>query len=154
MAVVFAVACIVTLHLFAGETNQSPAATEAGSFGRVKDFYVPEYYEAPNQNQMKSLLRGAEAEPQPNGRVIIHELLVETYNRDGSTELIVRAPECTYNSITQSASSAGRFEARSGDGRMHIRGEGFLWQQTNSTFTISNRVHTVIRHSSDIVLSQ
>lgn len=139
--------------LFAQETN-APAATappaEAANFGRVKDFYVPDYYEAPHQNQMKSLLRGAEAEPQPNGRVLIHELLVETYNLDGTTELVVRAPECVYNSVTQTASSTGRIEARSGDGKMLIRGEGFLWQQTNSLFTISNRVHTIIRHSPDI----
>ena len=141
--------------LFAQATNAPtatpPAAAEAANFGRVKDFYVPDYYEAPHQNQMKSLLRGAEAEPQPNGRVLIHELLVETYNLDGTTELVVRAPECTYNSVTQTASSAGRIEARSGDGKMLIRGGGFLWQQTNSLFTISNRVHTVIRQAPAIV---
>jgi len=138
----------------AAATNSPPPSTEpmtTPSFGRVKDFYVPDYYEAPNQNQMKSLLRGAEAEPQPSGRVLIHKLEVETYAVDGKTELIVHAPECLYDSASQTASSAGHFEAQTGDGKIFIKGEGFLWQQTNSIFTISNRVHTTIRLTSDIV---
>jgi hypothetical protein len=114
------------------------------SFGRVKDFYVPNYYDPPNQNQMKSLLRGAEAQPEPNGRVLIKGLLLETYHEDGKTEMIVRARECIYDQGQQTASSPSRIEARSGDGKLYIRGEGFLWQQTNSLFTISNRVHTII----------
>jgi hypothetical protein len=137
--------------LFAQETN-SPAANPVNTpaFGRVKNFFVPDYYEAPNQNQMKSLLRGAEAEPQPNGRVLIHELQVETYGPDGAIELTVHAPECLYNSVTQTASSASHIEAQSGDGKMFIEGEGFLWEQANSRFTISNRVHTTIRQTSVI----
>jgi lipopolysaccharide export system protein LptA len=30
------------------------------------------------------------------------------------------------------------------DGKFSIEGEGFLWQQTNSTLLVSNRVHTII----------
>jgi hypothetical protein len=136
-------------NLFAQETNAPAAETVATpSFGRVKDFYVPDYYESPNQNQMKSLLRGDEAEPQPNGRVLIRELRVETYRLDGTTDLTVRAPECLYDASAQVASSAGRFEARSGDGKLFVEGEGFRWQQADSTFTISNRVHTIVQQTS------
>lgn len=120
------------------------AATATPSFGRVKNFSVPDYFDPPNQNRMKSLLRGAEAEPQPTGRVLIRELHVETYRLDGTTEFIIRAPECLYDAGAQVASSAGRFEARNGEGKIFIEGEGFRWQQIDSTFTISNRVHTLI----------
>jgi hypothetical protein len=131
-------------------TNAAPASMSmTPSFGQVKNFFVPDYYDPPNQNQMKSLLRGAEAEPQPNGSVLIHELQLETYGTDGKLQMSVHSPVCSYNSATQTASSASHIEARSGDGHLLIEGEGFLWLQTNSTFTVSNRVHTIIRQESD-----
>jgi hypothetical protein len=135
----------------ASGTNAAPAQgmSMTPSFGQVKNFFVPDYYDPPNQNQMKSLLRGAEAEPQPNGNVLIHELQLETYSTDGKLQMSVHAPVCSYNSATQTASSASHIEARSGDGHLLIEGEGFLWLQTNSTFTISNRVHTIIRQEPD-----
>lgn len=144
--------------LTAQDTNAPAAAAPAAvtatpSFGRVKNFSVPDYFEPPNQNRMKSLLRGAEAEPQPSGRVLIRELHVETYRLDGTTEFIIRAPECLYDAGGQVASSAGHFEARSGDDKLVIRGEGFRWQQIDSTFTISNRVHTLIQQP-DLIASK
>lgn len=136
-------------NLSAAETNPPAAALSvpAESFGKVKNFFVPDYYESPHQNQMKSLLRGAEAEPQPQGRVLIRELQVETYALDGKIEMTVHAPECIYDSADQSASSTSHIEVRSGDGKMLVEGEGFLWHNADSTFTISNRVHTIIRQS-------
>jgi hypothetical protein len=135
----------------ASSTNATaaPGAGLSPAFGQVKNFFVPDYYDPPNQNQMKSLLRGAEAEPQPNGCVLIHELQLETYGIDGRLQMSVHAPVCSYNSATQSASSSSHIEARSGDGHLLIEGEGFLWKQTNSTFTVSNRVHTIIRQEPD-----
>jgi hypothetical protein len=161
-ATIAALACRLLLVLVglgqtlsAQETNAPAAvqiATPSASFGRVKNFSVPDYFEPPNQNQMKSLLRGAEAAPQPDGRVLIRDLHVETYRPDGATEFVIRAPECLYDAAAQVASSASRFEARTGDGIV-IRGEGFRWQQTGSTFNISNRVHTVIPQP-DLVASK
>src|SRR5207244_10905831 len=43
-----------------------------------------------------------------------------------------------------SASSSGRLRVQAADGKFSIEGEGFLWQQTNSSLFISNRVHTTI----------
>lgn len=136
------------LSVSAAETNAPTAAAPAAAFGKVKNFFVPDYYEPPNQNQMKSLLRGAEAEPQPNGCVLITELQVDTYGPDGKLQMTVHSPQCLYSAANQSASSASHIEVRSGDGQMLVEGEGFLWHNTDSTFTISNRVHTIIRQSS------
>jgi hypothetical protein len=113
-------------------------------FGRVTDFKVPEYYPAPKQRQLKSLLRGAVAEPNARGEVKITTLRVESYREDGTVESIVEAPECVYNYKTREASSAGPIQARTGDGRMQIDGEGFLLVLTNKSLTISNNVRTVI----------
>ena len=112
---------------------------------RVKDFNWPEFYDPPHQNQMKLLLAGAEAQPQPNGKFLIKELKLETYRENGEREVTVVAPECVYDSAHRVANSAGRLQVRTGDGQFAIEGEGFLWQQTNSTLIISNRVHTIVR---------
>ena len=39
----------------------------------------------------------------------------------------------------------GRFTLQTADGKFSIEGEGFLYQQTNSTLQVSNRVHTIIQ---------
>lgn len=121
------------------------AAQPALLFGKVSDFKVPEYYEAPNQKQLKSLLQGAVAEPSANGEIQITKLRVETFREDGTTESIVESPECVFNYKSRQAWSAGRIEARTGDGRMRIQGDGFLLTITNKSLTISNNVRTVIR---------
>jgi hypothetical protein len=112
---------------------------------RVKDFRWPEYYDPPHQNQMKSLLAGAEAQPQANGKFLIKELKLEMYRENGEREVVVEAPECVYDSAQRVARSAGRLQVQTGDGRFLIEGEGFLWQQTNSSLIISNRAHTIVR---------
>lgn len=113
-------------------------------FGRVNDFKVPEFYPAPNQKQLKSRVHGAVAEPNPDGTIKITKLRVETFKEDGTLEGLVQAPECIYNMKTREASSVGRIEAQTGDGRMRIEGEGFLLTVTNKSLTISNNVRTVI----------
>ena len=134
--------------------DQEQPVVEQPTLGQVKNFAVPDYYDPPNQDQMKSLLRGAEAQPQPNGRVLIKDLQLETYNTNGSTAMIVRAPDCTYDQINQTATSSNRIEASSGDGKLHIEGEGFRWEQAGSMFTISNSVHTTIRRELDNAVLQ
>ena len=49
--------------------------------------------------------------------------------------------------MTQSngtASSAGHLQVQTGDGKIRVEGDGFLWRQNDSFLTISNRVSTVI----------
>jgi hypothetical protein len=113
-------------------------------FGRVKDFSVPDFYPPPNQNQMKSLLSGAEAEPLPGGLIRIKQVKVESFNVSGVLEMTILAPECLYDTGTRSASSPGPLRMTSGNGQLVIEGTGFLWQQTNSVFTISNQVRTTL----------
>jgi hypothetical protein len=127
-----------------GQPAENKLPNEA-ALGQVKDFYVPDYYDPPNQNQMKSLLRGAEAQPQPDRHVLIKELQLETYAPDGKPTMIVRAPDCIYDVVNQTASSTNHIEARTADNRLIIEGDGFHWEQTNAVFFISNRVHTIIR---------
>jgi hypothetical protein len=118
--------------------------------GRATDFTTTEYYEPPHQQQIKSVLSGAEALPQPGGRLIIKQLKLRTFDPDGQPQMIVTAPECIYDTLGGMASSAGPLQLQTGDGKFRVAGEGFLWRQTNSFLTISNKVHTVIEDRTKI----
>jgi hypothetical protein len=111
----------------------------------ASDFTSVEYYPAPNQQQMKSRLSGAEAQPLPGGLLAIKQLKLEIFKPDGQPEITVIAPECVYNQLDGTASSPGRLEVQTGDGKVRVEGEGFLWRQNDSFLTISNQVRTVIK---------
>jgi hypothetical protein len=113
----------------------------------VKDFSVPENFDPPHEQQLKSLLQGAEAEPQSGGLILIRSLKLQTFAETGETLMVVQAPQCVFDTAQRTVSSAGHLEARSGDGRFFLEGEGFLFQQTNLNLIISNRVHTVIQRA-------
>jgi hypothetical protein len=117
--------------------------------GTASNFTMSEYYDAPNEKQMKSLILGAEAQPQPGGRYLIKGLHLELFTEKGERQMIVEAPECVYDGAKRMANSSGRLQAQSGDGRFFVEGEGFLWRQDAVTLTISNRVHTTLRGALD-----
>lgn len=112
--------------------------------GHATDFTTTEYYEPPRQQQVKSILSGAEALPQPGGLLIIKRLKLQTFDPDGKTQIIVIAPECIYDTLGATARSAGPLQLQNGDGTFRVEGEGFLWRQTNNFLTISNQVRTRI----------
>jgi hypothetical protein len=118
---------------------------QPGPVGHARDFTSVEYYDAPlSRTQMKSRLSGAEAQPLPGGLLVIQQLKLETFTTNGSPQAIIEAPECTYDMQNGRASSAGHLQLQSGDGKIRVEGDGFLWRQDDSFLTISNRVHTVI----------
>ena len=112
--------------------------------GHASDFTSVEYYEPPHQQQIKSRLSGAEASPEPGGLLVVKQLKLETFDVNGKPEIIVDAPECVDDTLNGVAASPGKLQMRTGDGKFHVEGEGFLWRQTNSFLTISNQVRTVI----------
>lgn len=113
----------------------------------ASDFTSVEYFEPPHQQQMKSRLSGAEAQPQAGGLLVIKQLKLETFNVNGKAEMIVNAPECVYDTSNRVANSPGHLVAQTGDGKFHVEGDGFLWRQNDSFLTISNHVYTVIKTS-------
>ena len=110
----------------------------------VKGFKVPEYYDPPHETQMKSMLEGAQAQRQPDGRWLVTKAKYRTFRVTGEGELAVEAPQCFYDPGQRTLSSSGPLHVQTADGKFSIEGEGFLWQQTNSTLLVSNRVHTII----------
>jgi hypothetical protein len=122
-------------------------AQQSGS--HASDFSSVEYFPAPHQQEMKSRLSGAEAQPLPGGLLAIKQLKLETFNTNGSPAMVVEAPECVYDTLKGLASSPGHLQLRTGDGNFRIEGEGFLWRQNESSLTISNQIHTVIENGTD-----
>ena len=120
------------------------AAAQTNVVSHANDFTSVEYYPAPNQQQMKSRLSGTEAQPLPGGLLAIKQLKLEMFKPDGQPEIIVNAPRCVYNQLDGTASSPGLLEVQTGDGKVRVKGEGFLWRQSDSFLYISNQVHTVI----------
>ena len=116
----------------------------------ANNFTSTEYYEQPHQQQIKSILSGAEALPQPGGRLIVKQLKLETFNLDGELEVTIMAPECIYDTLNGVANSPGHLQVRTGDGRIHLEGDGFLWRQSDQKLTISNNVCTVFENGANI----
>jgi hypothetical protein len=138
----FAAVTSLALNLFAGPTNDPAAPATYGVI--TNGFSAPFFYAPPNQNQLKTLLSGAEASLQTNGEVRLRDVQLKTFAVDGSTQAVIHTPECFYNPVTQSARSAGHIEVHSGDGKSMLEGTGFYWRQADSTLVISNRVRTVL----------
>lgn len=111
----------------------------------VKDFSVPEYFDAPHETQVKSLLEGAEAEPGSNGMVLIRKAKIQTFTETGAPQMTVRAPLCFFDTKQQTVSSTGRFELETSDSKLALEGQGFFFQRTNSNLIISNQVRTQVR---------
>src|SRR5262245_30589816 len=104
----------------------------------------PEFYPPPHQAQMKSLLQGDEAQPQADGSIVVKGTKLQTFREDGQRELLVETPQCVYRQVNRSVSSPESLRVEGADGKFSIEGQGFLWQQTNSSLVISNQVHSAV----------
>jgi len=147
-----AVIILATAVLFLTATNDRAQSTPAGH--APNGFTAIDYYEAPNQMQMRSRLSGAETQPITGGLLIVKGLKLEMFTTNGQSQVIVHAPECIYNTIKHTANSPGRLSLQNGDGRIRVEGNGFLWQQDDSILTISNAVHTTIESDSKEIFAQ
>ena len=111
--------------------------------GSATDFNSVQYYKAPHQQEIQLLFSGAEAEPIAGGLLLVKKVKLEQFDLDGKLQLVAEAPECIYDPVNAVANSPGAVHVRAGDGNLTIDGQGFLWRQRDSLFTISNRVDTV-----------
>ncbi|HXT13889.1 MAG TPA: hypothetical protein VN873_20230 [Candidatus Angelobacter sp.] len=124
----------------AADQNPPPSTT-------VKGFQAPlEYFDPPHELQMKSFLEGSEAEPAADGLILIHDAKLKTFRVDGSTEMIVKAPHCIFDSRDHTVSSDGPLHVQTWDEKrlVDVQGVGFFWRETNSDLIISNQQRTTI----------
>jgi hypothetical protein len=124
---------------------------QQNGFQHANDFTSTEYYEPPHQQQIKSVMSGAEALPQPGGLLVIKQLKLETFDLDGKLEITIMAPECIYDTIKGVANSTGHLQVRIGDGKIRTEGDGFLWRQSEQKLIISNNVCTVFENGAKVI---
>lgn len=105
---------------------------------------APERYGPPHEAQMKTLLEGARAEQLAPGRYLVDQAKLRTFSEDGVTNMVIEAPQCLYEKSLGTVDSSGPIRMETAGGKFTIAGVGFLWQQTNSSLTISNQVHSVV----------
>ncbi len=112
-------------------------------------FFSEQFFDEPNQQQVKLRFSGASVAPLPGGLQAVSQVRIEMFYTNGLTRALAEAPQCELSVFEGVASSAGRLVMASGDGKFHIEGDGFLWRQNiNSnelTLVISNNVHTVLK---------
>jgi hypothetical protein len=134
-------ALVCLLFWLANASAQPPPISNT-----MKKFRAPlEYFPPPHELQIKSFLEGAEAEPQPDGLILIRDAKLQTFQEDGTREMTVITPSCVFDTKQQTVNSAGPLQLQTSDDKLLLEGEGFLWRQTNSDLIISNRVHTTVR---------
>ena len=125
-----------------------PSARSKTRTGHASDFTSVEYFEPPHQQLMKSRLSGAEAQPQAGGLLVIKQLKLETFDTNGMPGMIVKAPQCVYDTMHGVASSPGHLQLETADGKFPRRGRRFFVAASESILYISNNVQTVIETAS------
>ena len=131
-------------HVVLAQTGQQ--GFKAGNFATAG------FYPAPNQNVKKYIITGTEGIPLTNNTVLVKVLKIQTFPLNGPPgvpEMILEAPECILDQNAGIANSSGHMKVRSGDGKLHLEGDGFLFRQekTNMSLTLSNHVHTTIERN-------
>jgi hypothetical protein len=127
-------------------TAQLPAAGPGATMGAGTNLSSVMYFEPPHDQQVEMRLSGAQMTPLPGVALYdVKKLKIETFNVAGKPEAVVEAPECTYAQLEGVANSAGPLDMVLEGGKIHVQGQGFLWQQTDRTLDISNQVRTVIK---------
>ena len=121
------------------------ASAQIPQTGVVEGFEATEYYPEPNHTNLMARIKAEKVNPYPGGRLLLSVMHLQVFLTNGTPAFSVQAPECIYDFTVGTASSTGRLQMASGDGRFSVEGEGFEWRQKGMTLNISNRVHTVLR---------
>jgi len=132
-----------------------PASAQISKFMRTTNFSFADYYEGSARgpglrtNQLKSQLRGDSGRYLSNDLVSVTLARFEFYPPEGKgTNLVALTPHCIFDRGTRELSSTNSLRLFANDGQLYLEGNsGFLYQMTNNTFYVSNRVRTVIEQS-------
>lgn len=99
------------------------------------------------------LIQGAQANMQSDGRLLVKNLRILTFEYHGSaktTNLVATAPSCILDRRKRTVSSDGPLQVSTMDKAFSIRGESgfrFVWSQSESHLSISNQVKTELNRS-------
>ena len=75
----------------------------------------------------------------------VPDFRLETFNSDGTPNLVGEAPHCIFNLGTTNASSGGKLTVTQVGGGLVMSGYGFNWDHAAQRLQMSNRFHAVFR---------
>lgn len=116
---------------------------------QASGFTASGYHPQPNHTRKRFQITGAQAQPELGNRVRLTQVRLEMFRVTGETEMLITAPDCVYDPAKRTANSPGHLKVQTGDGRFSVEGDGFLWQGSDSTLSISNQVRSVINRSTN-----
>ena len=123
----------------------NPSSAQFTSGMKISNFSASDPFPAPNHTQMRYVLSGAEGRPQPDGRILLTKVKLQTFRVNGEPEMVVEAPECIFDDKARTAGSAGKLVLQSGDEKLRVEGEGFGCQLAGKILIISNNIQAVIQ---------
>ncbi len=95
----------------------------------------------------RHVLKGSDAKPLPNKIFEITAPRVTSFRADNTLDMVIEAPICRYDSVSNVASSDSDLSFKTTDGRFSIQGVGWLWDPSQSHLTISNKVVALVLKS-------
>jgi hypothetical protein len=139
----FALGCLLAAP---GARGQSlPPSIPGGLRGSTTNITQVMYYEPPHEQQIKLRLTGAEMSPLPEALFEIKQLQVWQYATDGRLQAAAESPQCIFAPMENIASSTNHLVLKSGDGKLRLEGDGYIWRQGDNSLTISNNVYAVLK---------
>ncbi len=117
-------------------------ATSTPAIGQGAGVNYPFYNK---DGHLEANLRGASVEPLGGNQLHFRQLHIETFNEDGTPNLVGDAPDCVYSLATKTVTSSGPLNVVQSSGAFRVNGEGFVWEQISGRLVISNQAHTVFR---------
>lgn len=146
-------AAVAVLALCCVLVRPPPAPAQISKYLRTTNFAYFEYHESSARgagvrtNLLKSQLTGAEGQYLSNEIVRVTKARFELYPADRrGTNLVALTPLCLFDRRKGRLSSPAALQVTANEGQFRLEGSsGFLYEMTNSTFHVSNRVRTVIR---------
>jgi hypothetical protein len=135
----------VTLCFLLAATGDRGQSIPTGLRGSTTNITQVMYYEPPHEQQVKLRLTGAEMSPLPGALFEIRQLQVLQYAADGRLQAAAESPQCIFAPMDNVASSTNHLVLKSGDGKLSIAGDGYLWRQSDNSLIISNNVYAVLK---------
>lgn len=137
---------LALLYVFFALFCVAIASSQSTGNMSVNKFKAPlEYCDPPFNLQVRTYLESAQADPQGEGLILLRDAKLETFETNGTPQMTITTPQCTFNMKDQTVNSAGPFKMWTSDNGLLQEGVGFFWQKTNSELTISNSVQTTYR---------
>ncbi|MCP5517065.1 MAG: hypothetical protein H7A45_07405 [Verrucomicrobiales bacterium] len=116
--------------------------------GQVRGDYRVPFFDPKRPDRQILQMSGQGARIQA-GQVTLPTVRLDSFDREGRTNLHVFGTNCVYDMGAGMARSSDGLRVISADGRLALRGTGFQWWHTNNSLAISNGVVATVQRNAE-----